>query len=53
MTSWPIGLPNVRWTKQFGSPPGVDNEENGAPIRACHRPTTLLVEIWPQIARIG
>jgi hypothetical protein len=39
--------------ERFVSPPGVDNEENGAPIRMCHDRQRSWSEIWPQIARIG
>ena len=39
--------------ERFASPPGVDNEENGAPIRVCHDRQRSWSEIWLQIARIG
>jgi 4-amino-4-deoxy-L-arabinose transferase-like glycosyltransferase len=39
--------------ERFGSPPGVDNEEDGAPIRVCQDRQRSWSEIWPQIARIG
>jgi hypothetical protein len=33
----------------FASPPGVDNEENGAPIRRCEGLRAPWPDIWPQV----
>jgi hypothetical protein len=37
----------------YASPPGVDNEEDGALIRICERPRTTWAALWPQISRLG
>ena len=37
----------------YASPPGVDNEEDGAAIRVCQRPRATWAALWPQIARLG
>ena len=39
--------------ERFASPPGVDNEENGAPIRVCQKRLLPWSEIWPQVRRLG
>jgi hypothetical protein len=39
--------------ERFASPPGVDNEENGAPIRVCQKRLLQWSEIWPQVRRLG
>lgn len=35
------------------SPPGVDNEEAGQPVRWCTGRTASWAELWPQIKRLG
>jgi hypothetical protein len=35
------------------SPPGVDNEEDGAVVQICRNPTTLWPELWPRWRRYG
>ena len=37
----------------YASPPGVDNEEDGARIRICRQPRTTWAALWPEIARLG
>ena len=37
----------------YASPPGVDNEEDGARIRICRQPRTTWATLWPEIARLG
>jgi Dolichyl-phosphate-mannose-protein mannosyltransferase len=39
--------------ERFASPPGVDNEEDGAPIRVCRKRLLPWSEIWPQVRRLG
>jgi hypothetical protein len=36
----------------FASPPGVDNEENGAPIRRCEGLRAPWPDIWPQVTSL-
>ena len=35
------------------SPPGVDNDESGAPVRICTGPTEPWPRLWPQMAVLG
>jgi hypothetical protein len=36
-------------TGRYSSPPGVDNEENGAPIRVCRNRLQPWSQIWPEV----
>lgn len=38
---------------QLTSPPGVDNEENGAPVRICTGRQSSWAEIWPAVRRLA
>lgn len=35
------------------SPPGVDNEEDGAPLSICRDPLAPLPQLWPAFRRLG
>jgi 4-amino-4-deoxy-L-arabinose transferase-like glycosyltransferase len=42
-----------RQVAQLTSPPGVDNEEDGAPIRLCTGRKQPWVLIWPMVSRLA
>jgi len=37
----------------YASPPGVENEEDGARIRICRQPRATWAALWPEIAGLG
>ncbi|WP_152365387.1 glycosyltransferase family 39 protein [Microlunatus speluncae] len=39
--------------EEFASPPGVDNEEDGAPFRLCTGMLRPWPELWPEVRRLG
>ncbi len=42
-----------RVVTRLESPPGVDNEEDGAPIRVCEGPREPWSRLWPTMAELG
>jgi hypothetical protein len=38
---------------ELSSPPGVDNEEDGAPVRLCSGPTQPWAALWPSMRHLG
>lgn len=38
---------------RYASPPGVDNEEDGAPFRLCTEPSRPWAELWPEVRHFG
>lgn len=42
-----------RQVAELASPPGVDNEEDGAPVRICTEPRRPWAQLWSSIRRLG
>ena len=44
---------HCREVARLRSPPGVDNEEAGAPVRVCEGPREPWPRLWPTMAELG
>ena len=61
--SWPSGggptAGSRRWfasctpVGEVRNDAGVDNDEDGAPLRLCEDPVRPWAELWPEVQRLG
>jgi len=50
LQSW---FTRCRQVAELTSPPGVDNEEDGAPVQVCAGPQRSWTELWPDVRRLA